>query len=222
VTAITSADVPWDARQRIESLAGEARVNVIRLAAVFAFYLRHTIAMLASPAGPEAGRYHLGATCVAAAWFAAVVAIHLCIARRYLPPWLKYAACAFDLLMVTMLGILRADPRSPIVLLYFPVIVSAALRMSLGLIYFATAGAAVGYLAALANYAWYVVGADRYYATPTIQIPRGDEALFLLALIATGVFAGQLVRQARRLTIPYPVTIAPAPSAPSAGSERPA
>ena len=200
---------PWPTRRRIEALAGEARVNVIRLAAVFAFYLRHVIALAQAPAGAEAGRYHLGATCVTGTWFAAVLAIHLCLWRRYLPPWLKYVACAFDLLMVTLLGMLRADPRTPLVLLYFPVIVSAALRLSLGLIYFATTGAALGYLAVLGYYAWHVVGFDRYYATPSVRIPRGDEAIFLLALIVTGLFAGQVVRQARRLMIPYPATIAP-------------
>jgi hypothetical protein len=199
---------PWLIRSRIESLAGEARVNLVRLAAVFAFYLRHLIALGAGEASREASRYHTSATIVAAAWFAVVVAIHVCLSRRYLPPWLKYAACAFDLAMVALLGMFRADPRSPIVLLFFPVIVSAAVRLSLPLVSFATIGAAVGYLAVLAHYAWRVVGYDRYYATPELRIPRGDEALFLLALIVTGVFAGQVVRQARRLTRPLPATIA--------------
>jgi hypothetical protein len=209
----SSENGAWPGRSRIESLAGEARVNLIRLAAVFAFYARHTVALLLAPAGAEAGPYHLGATVVTAAWFAAVVVVHLCVSRRYLPPWLKYATCAFDLLMVTLLGMLRGDPRSPLLLLYFPVIVSAALRLSLGLVYFATAGGVLGYLAVLAYYAWHVVGFDRYYATPALRIPRGDEAVFMLALVVTGVFAGQVVRQARRLTLPYPATIAPAPAA---------
>lgn len=184
-------------------------MNVIRLTAVFAFYLRHAIALLLAPAGLEAGRYHLGATAVTAAWFAAVVVIHLCLSRRYLPPWLKYAACAFDLLMVTLLGMLRGDPHTPLLLLYFPIIVSAALRLSLGVIYFATAGAVIGYLAVLAHHAWFVIGFDRYYATPSLQIPRGDEAIFVLALLVSGFLCGHVVRQARRLTSPYPATIAP-------------
>jgi hypothetical protein len=196
-------------RSRVESLAGEARVNLVRLAAVFAFYLRHLVALSTSDgAAREAGQYHVGATIIAGAWFAIVVAIHICLSRRYLPGWLKYAACAFDLLMVTLLGMMRADPRSPVVLLYFPIIISAAVRLSLPLVWFATIGSALGYLAVLAHYAWRVIGYDRYYSTPELRIPRGDEAMFILAMIVTGVFAGQVVRQARRLTRPLAATIA--------------
>jgi len=203
---------PWIMRSRVESLAGEARVNLVRLAAVFAFYLRHLIAISAQGGGSEGGQYHVGATIIAGAWFAIVVAIHVCLSRRYLPGWLKYASCAFDLLMVTLLGMMRADPRSPVVLLYFPIIISAAVRLSLPLVWFATVGSALGYLAVLAHYAWRVIGYDRYYSEywtrKELRIPRGDEALVILALIVTGVFAGQVVRQARRLTRPLAATIA--------------
>jgi hypothetical protein len=228
-TAVASPDpaVPtdvWLIRSRIESLAGEARVNLVRLAAVFAFYLRHLIALSTSEASREAGRYHTGATVIAAAWFAVVVAIHVCLSRRYLPAWLKFAACAFDLAMITALGMLRQDPRSPIILLFFPVIISAAVRLSLPLVYFTTVGAILGYLAVLANYAWRVIGYDRYYSDASVRIPRGDEALFVLALLVTGVFAGQIVRQARRLTRPLPAVIAfdapPTPDEPQ--QEQPA
>ena len=226
-TAVASPDpVPtdmWLIRSRIESLAGEARVNLVRLAAVFAFYLRHLIALAVTETSRETVRYHTGATVVAAAWFAVVVAIHVCLTRRYLPAWLKYAACAFDLAMVVALCMLRAGPRSPIILLFFPVIISAAVRLSLPLIYFTTAGAILGYLAVLANYAWRVIGYDRYYADAALRIPRGEEAMFILALLVTGVFAGQIVRQARRLTRPLPATIATdAPPAAEEPQEQPA
>ena len=200
---------PWLLRSRIESLAGEARVNLVRLVAVFAFYLRHLIALSTTEgAAHEAGSYHTGATVIAGAWFAIIVAIHICLSRRYLPAWLKFAACTFDILMVTLLAMLRADPRSPVVLLYFAIIVSAAVRLSLPLVWFATIGSILGYLCVLANYAWRVIGYDRYYATPELRIPRGDEAMVVLALVVTGVFAGQVVRQARRLTRPLAATMA--------------
>src|SRR5437870_1947675 len=81
------SDIPkidlWIVRSRIESLAGEARVNLIRLAAVLAFYARHLIAVTSADSA-EAGRYHVGASCVAAAWFALVIVVHLCLSRRYL------------------------------------------------------------------------------------------------------------------------------------------
>jgi hypothetical protein len=212
-------------RSRVESLAGEARANLVRLAAVFAFYLRHLIAMAMSDGATAeaASRYHVGATIVAGAWFAVVVAIHVCLSRRYLPAWLKFATVAFDLLMVALLGMLRGDPRTPVVLLFFAVIVSAAVRLSLPLVWFATIGSVIGYLAIVAHYAWRIIGFERYYATPELRIPRGDEAMVILALLVTGVFAGQVVRQARRLTRPLAATIATsADLAPETGTETPA
>jgi hypothetical protein len=109
-----------------------------------------------------------------------------------------------------------------VILLFFPVIVSAAVRLSLPLVWFATIGSVIGYLAVVAHYAWRVIGFDRYYATPELRIPRGDEAMFILALLVTGVFAGQVVRQARRLTRPLGATIATsAPPAPNDETESP-
>jgi hypothetical protein len=38
-----------------------------------------------------------------------------------------------------------------------------------------------------------------YYATPTLQIPRSHEIIVLLTMGVTGLLAGQVVRQARRM-----------------------
>jgi len=50
-----------------------------------------------------------------------------------------------------------------------------------------------------ANYAYYQIGYVRYYAEPAVQIPRTQEFIVALGLVAAGVLAGQVVRQARRL-----------------------
>jgi hypothetical protein len=98
-------------------------------------------------------------------------------------------------------------PRTPLVLLYFPVIASAPLRLSLPVVYAATAGAIAGYLFSLGYYAWYLVGFDRYYATPELRIPRSEEAIVVLSLLVTGLFAGQAVRQAVRIATGPRVTV---------------
>ena len=76
----------------------------------------------------------------------------------------------------------------------------------------ASVGQRVGYLFLLGYYAWYLVGFHRYYETPELRIPRSEEAITLIALLVAGLFAGQTVRQARRLAEGSGVTVAPAGS----------
>ena len=104
-----------------------------------------------------------------------------------------------DVLMVTALCAVAGGPRSVLVMLYFLVIATAPLRLSLPIVYAATAGAIGGYLLVVGHYAWFVVGFDRYYATPALRIGRGEQTVIVLSLLTAGVLAGQVVRQARRL-----------------------
>jgi hypothetical protein len=112
-----------------------------------------------------------------------------------------------DLVGVTLVGIAAGGPRSSLVALYFVVIASAPLRLSLGLVWAATVGAWGGYAALLMYYAWVVVGWERYYATPGLRIARTEEAAWVLAMGVAGLMAGQVVRQARRLAAGYPVSV---------------
>src|SRR5213079_2167484 len=128
--------------------------------------------------------------------------------RRQLFGWLKYAAVLWDAGMITLLCAVGGGPRTPLVLLYFPLIATAPLRLSLKLVYVATAAAMAGYLFLLGYYAWYLVGFQKYYATPELRIPRSDEAIFLLSLLLCGLLAGQCVRQMRRIASPQVVAVA--------------
>jgi hypothetical protein len=119
-------------------------------------------------------------------------------------PWLKFAATAADIVLITAVLTLSGRPRSPLLVLYFLVIGAAALRLSLELVYAATAGSILAYLFLLGHHAFYTVGYDRYYGSPELRIPRTQEVIFVLGLLAAGVLAGQVVRQARRLTGGYP------------------
>ena len=70
----------------------------------------------------------------------------------------------------------------------------AALRFSLPLIWFATAGGMFGYLALLAHAKWFA---------PEHQVPRYHEVMFLLALGLTGITLGQVLRRVRRMAEDY-------------------
>ena len=199
------ADTRWLDAARVEGWAGETRVNVVRLVAIALFYGRHLIDVFQSPAdSPTRGQFHLVVTAIAVAWAAAAVVLHVWLTRRWVPPWLKYAAVLWDALMITLVCVAARSPATPLVLLYFGLVASAPLRWSLRLVWCATAAAMLGYLFLLGDYAWYVIGFHRYYATPELRIPRSTEAITLLALLTCGLFAGQIVRQVRRVVLTQP------------------
>ena len=190
----------WSDARRIESWAGEIRVNMIRLAAIVIFYARHLVELYVSPHdSPVRGVYHARVTVIVLAWAMAAVGLHVVLARRRLPAALQVGAVLLDLLMTTLVCCVAGGPRTALIVLYFAVLASAPLRLSLRVVYAATTGAVVGYLFVVGYYAWHVIGIDRYYATAELRIPRGEQAIVVLALLVTGLFAGQTVRQARRL-----------------------
>jgi hypothetical protein len=192
--------IPWLDVRRPEAWAGEVRVNLIRLLAIVVFYARHLIEFyLASADAPVRGPYHARVTVIVLTWATVAVVLHLILFRRLLPRAFPYAAVLLDMLMTTLLCCVAGGPRTPLVALYFAIVASAALRLSLRVVYMSTLAAIGGYLFVVGYYAWRVIGIDRYYATLELRIPRGEQAILVLALLVTGLFAGQSVRQARRL-----------------------
>ena len=195
---------PWELSRRMEAWAGEIRVNVIRIVAIVLFYGRHLVELLVTRNPDIGGMYHLRVTAEIIAWAGAAGVIHLLLVRRHYPPMMKYATAMMDVLMITLLCAIAGGPQTPLVLLYFAAIASAPLRLSLRLIYVTTAASILGYLVLLAYYAWYRIGFHAYYANESVRIPRSTEVIVVLALLVTGLFAGQVVRQSRRMIERYP------------------
>ena len=205
--APTEVEDRWADARRIESWAGEVRVNLVRLAALIAFYGQHLVNVYLSPNDPSlTGAYHLAVTSLCMAWSIVALMLYVCLSRRWLPPGLGYAATAADLVLITALLALGGDPRSPLLVLYFLVIAAAPLRLSLGLVNAAAIGSVLGYLFLLGHHI-VRVGYERYYSNPELRIPRTHEAIVVLGLATAGVLAGQVVRQARRLALGYPVAV---------------
>lgn len=203
------ASDPWLGASRVEAWAGEIRVNLVRLVAIVLFYARHLIEWaMASPDAPVRGRYHVIVTVVVVAWALEAFVLHVWLLRRHYSPAILYGAILWDAALITGLCLASGGPRTPLLLLYFPLIASAPLRLSLGAVYAATASAMAGYLVYLGHYAWVVVGFRRYYASPPLRVPRSEEAIVLLAMLVCGLMAGQLVRQVRRM-VTIQLSIAP-------------
>jgi hypothetical protein len=193
----------WDDARRIEAWAGEVRVNLIRLAAIVVFYGHHLVNVYLFRDDPDTvGRFHVAVTALVMAWAAEVLLLYICLARRWMPPALPWAVVGCDIVLITLLVILTQDARTLLVVLYLLVVFSTALRLSLSLIYGATFGSMAAFL--------FFLGFVKYgLELPNEQrLTRPNEVIFVLALGAAGLLAGQMVRQARRLAQGYPVVVA--------------
>lgn len=171
----------------------ERRVNLVRLAALLVFYGHHLLNVLIfRDDALSLGRYHTAATAVALAWSLTVLAIHLSLSLARLGRWLSLAAVCADLLLITLLLCLSRDPKSAMSGLYYLVIISAGVRLSLPLV-------CAGTLGALAGYGLYQGYCHLWIEPGAAGISRAAQVVFLLSLGAAGLLAGQMVRQARRL-----------------------
>lgn len=201
----------WADARRLEAWAGEVRVNMLRAAALIVFYGHHLldVYVYGRDRSAEAAVYHAEVTAIVLAWTGAIVVLHLCLARRWVPPGLKYAATFWDITMNSALLIASPDgPRSPLLYLYFVVLASVPLRLSLTLAYVATFGIMAAATLVMGHYVFYRIGRDAYYASDSpYRIARSSQIIFLLSVGAIGLFAGQSVRQARRLVHGYPVRV---------------
>jgi len=194
-----SPDVPWTAASRVEAWAGELRVNVIRLAAILAFYGHHLVNQYLLHQQFEP-RYTLTVTAIAVVWAVGALALHVALSGRWMPAGLRYASVGFDLLMTTCLLVMSDGPKSPLVVLLFLVVATAPLRLDLKLVWTAT-------ILALISYAF--VNGHARWARPDWQIARRHQVVVALALTAAGFLAGQQVRQARRFAADYADRVRP-------------
>jgi hypothetical protein len=205
-----ATDGAWAGAQRLESWAGEMRVNLIRVVALVAFYGYHLIDVYGISDDPLLrGEYHLVVTIITGAWAAAAFLLHLFLTRRRVSPLLPFVSSGWDLALLTLLlAVTESGPKSPLVVIYFLIIAAAPLRISLPVVYATALGAMGAYLLLLGHYVFVVVGVDDYYRPDFAdRIPRTQEVIFLLSLAVAGLLAGQAVRQARRLVRGYPIVV---------------
>jgi hypothetical protein len=203
------SDDRWADAQRLEAWAGEVRVNLIRAIALIVFYAHHLLEVYVWKDPAITPQFNAAVTAVVLAWTAAIFVLHFCLSRRWVPPALKYVATFWDLTLVTALLIVSPDgPRSPLIFLYFVVVAASPLRLSLPLVQVTTFAAMAAALVQMGHYVFIRIGRAAYYETDNpARLSRASEIIFLFALGACGLLAGQVVRQARRLVQGYPVAV---------------
>lgn len=184
---------------REEQWRGELRVNWVRTAALVALYGQHLVSSRLLHDSSITPEFDRAVTLTCAAWFIAIAGIHYALWRRWLPPYLKYGAALWDLTMCGVLISYGDGPRSSLLVLLPVIVAASSVRLSKGLVWFSTLGAWACYLAILAHYAWYKIGADVYYASEELRIPRTKQLMMLIVIGAAGLLAGQSVRQVRRI-----------------------
>lgn len=212
----------WHVALRWQQFEGEARTNLLRVAAVGAFYVLHSWNYASSQGKlPNYGflqlaeqgridpRFHLQASMLALAWAAVAASVHIYLHNRSFPWWLSTLSTSADLALLTSVLCISNGPRSPLVAGYFLVIALAGLRFDLFLVRLATVGAAVGYVCALGVAKW----PERFgrEAGLDLSVPRYNQLATLAAIALCGVFIGQIVRRSRRLAADYAARINKAP-----------
>ena len=195
------ADRQWFIVGRWQEYEGEARANLLRIAAIGAFYLVELLnyyglhwGFIEMPKQVDA-QFHRLTTGLALGWVVMALAIHLSLTQHFFPAALKYLSTAGDLVFSTAVLAVADGPRSPLVIGYFLVIVLAVLRFSLPLVRFATAGSMAAYL--------FLLGFMKWYSGRDVNVPRYHELIFLLGLATAGVILGQVIRRVRGMAEEY-------------------
>jgi len=198
----------WFIVGRWQEYEGEARANLLRIIAIGAFYgLELFNYHVAGQPDLDFTAYHKRVTALAVAWTMVSLGILLCLRRQIFPAGLKYVSTSCDLALLTALAAvdhgpnssLPDGPHSALVTVYFLIVALAGLRFSLGLVWFATLGAMLGYLALVGladakTSRWF----DAQHAVPPVV-----QLITLVALGLTGIVVGQVVRRVKGMAEEY-------------------
>ena len=184
-----SADRQWFIAGRWQEFEGESRANLLRIAGIVLFYFVELINR--SQVAPV---FHSAVTALAGGWMLTSWAVYICLKRRVFPDSMKFLSTGVDLLLFTCLLLLADGPRSPLLVGYFFILTLAALRFSVPLVRFATAGAVISYI---------VVFRQALWMRPALAVSRNYELIVVLALVLCGTTLGQVLRRVRGFAEDY-------------------
>jgi hypothetical protein len=195
-------DRPWYIVGRWQEYQGEARANLLRLAAVAAFYAIELINYYGVDLGfmqlPKVSdlAFHKIVTAIAAGWVVLGVGVHLWLRLHLMPAALKYVSTGMDVVLLSLLLMVADGPKSPLILGYFLIPALACLRFQLRLVWFATIAAMLGYVWLLGWATWLASARD-------MRVPRYHELIVLTALALSGVIQGQVIRRVKSMAAEY-------------------
>jgi hypothetical protein len=181
---------------RWHEFEGEERANVLRVVGLALFYAvqlvnHHGLSLgpleLAPVEGVDA-RFHALVTALAVTWAATAGVVAVALRSRFFPRWIKYATTSVDFALLTAVLCVADGPRSPLVVVLFPLLALSALRGNARLVAFATCAALVAYGAALGNAAW---------VRKDLLVPPYQAVLTMLSVGLSGYVLAAAVRRGR-------------------------
>lgn len=184
----------WEIARRWESYGGELTVNLMRIIAVFIFYGIQLLNYHVFHVEGVDAEFHAAMTAICVGWGCLALLVHLLLLRRVFPLALKYIVTAVDLTLVTGALLISDGPMSPLLVLYFLIMVASVLRFSHRLVAFTTVGCLTSYLVILGNARWY---------RPELRVERYRQLIFAVAVLLGGALLTFAVRRARQLAERY-------------------
>ena len=192
-----NGDSQWFISGRWQEYEGESRANLLRVAGIASFY---SIELFNRPQVTPA--FHSAVTALAAGWVMVAWTVYICLKRRVFPASMKFLSTGADLALFTCLLMLADGPRSPLIVGYFCILALAALRFSVPLVRFATAGAMASYI---------IVFRQALWMRPSLAVSRNYEMIVLVALLLCGTTFGQILRRVRAFAEDYARRLATQP-----------
>lgn len=182
---------------RLGEFRGEEKANLLRVVGIAAFY----VVQLLNRYGVDLGAIHLprlemtdrlheAMTLIAAGWLAVAMAISLSLRNRFFPRWLKYVVTGLDFTLATITLSFADGPKSPLVVVLFPLLALSALRFDRRLVRFASASAVASYL--------FLAGLGTYVRTE-LAVPRYEQILMVLSLALSGLVLDAVLGASRTL-----------------------
>lgn len=198
--AVESKSTDWRA------LDAEARVNLVRIAAIAGFYAVHLLhvygpdwnSSLTTAIGFDsttrvANLVHVSVTALVLGWLMQAFGVHFLLQQQRLIVGSITATTLGDLFWLTAILCLSTGPAGPMVAGYFLIIMLAGLRFDLRLVRITTIAAIVSYLVLLGVVKW-PIGLMKEIAIESV--PRHHQIMIVVALLFAGIITGQTVRHA--------------------------
>lgn len=185
----------WFLIQRSQEYGNQFRVMLLRIAAILTFYAIHLATHLSATVRTDSEiAFHHRVTWISAAWLVVSVVILIGLARRFFPRYLIYVTTCSDLLLLTAVAISGAKAASPLVVVYFLIVIVSGLSFRLSVVWFSTLGAMAAYLLLVgqSDSIWF----DDHHAIPVPQ-----QMIHLATILFCGIASGQFVRVAKRIAL---------------------
>jgi len=181
----------WFIVRRWQTYAAEMQVLLIRVVAVIALYscqLVHHFLLIDQEQQVVNARFQQGATLVALLLLVTSALALAILLKRWLPWWLSFVTTFLDLAAVTACVALAGGPlETSLVTAFYLIIAMAGMRFDVRLVWCATLGAMIGYMASVGS-------ADQVWFDANHEIPLVQQGVTLVTLAAIGLTVGQIVR----------------------------